>query len=384
MASDLDALVIGAGPAGSTAAVTLARAGARVRLIDRAVFPRDKLCGDTLNPGSLSLLDRLGVGRDVRACALPITGMTVTGPGAEVSADYPHGLRGMSLTRRCLDQLLLDAAAGAGARVDTGVGVSEPVVEDGRVVGVRLAGRQNEVVRAPVVIAADGRGSRLASRVNLASYARAPRRWAFGAYFANVSRMSERGEMHIRCGAYIGVAPLPGGLTNVSVVIDGSGPAKAGHYAKGEQQTLVRRTLDADAALRDRFAAATQASPVTVLGPLAVNARAAGCPGLLLAGDAAGFVDPMTGDGLRFALQGGELAAHAALDELATGRPAFGRLDAERRREFSAKWRINRALRTMVGSPGAVGFAALVSSWWSAPVEYLIQLAGDVALARRS
>ena len=386
--------MIGAGPAGSMAALTLARAGARVRLIDRAVFPRDKLCGDTLNPGSLSILDRVGIGQDVRACALPITGMMVTGPGAEVSADYPHGLRGMSLTRRCLDQLLLGAAAGAGARVDTGVGVSEPVVEDGRVVGVRLAGRQNEVVRAPVVIAADGRGSRLASRVNLASYASAPRRWAFGAYFADVSRMSERGEMHIRRAAYIGVAPLPGGLTNVSVVLDG--PAKAGHYgaaghngaagdyAKAGQQTLVRRALDADAVLRDRFAAATQVSPVTVLGPLAVNARAAGCPGLLLAGDAAGFVDPMTGDGLRFALQGGELAAHAALDELATGRPAFGRLDAERRREFSAKWRINRALRTMVGSPGAVGFAALVSSWWSAPVEYLIQLAGDVALARRS
>ena len=76
-------------------------------------------------------------------------------------------------------------------------------------------------------------------------------------------------------------------------------------------------------------------------------------PGLLLAGDAAGFVDPMTGDGLRFALRGGELAAHAALDELASGRPAFARLAALRRREFSTKWRINRALRVMVGSPRA-------------------------------
>jgi flavin-dependent dehydrogenase len=107
--------------------------------------------------------------------------------------------------------------------------------------------------------------------------------------------------------------------------------------------------LSADAVLRDRFAAATQVSPVTVLGPLAVNARAAGCPGLLLAGDAAGFVDPMTGDGLRFALRGGELAAHAALDELASGRPGYARLAALRRREFSGKWRINRALRVMVG-----------------------------------
>jgi flavin-dependent dehydrogenase len=393
---DADVLVIGGGPAGSAAAVTLARAGARVRVIDRAVFPRHKLCGDTLNPGALSILDRLGIGNDVRACALPITGMTVTGPGAEVSADYPDGMRGMSVTRRCLDQLMLNAAADAGACVETGLGISEPVLDNGRVAGVRLAIRGGEVWRAPIVIAADGRGSRLAGRVNLSSYASTPRRWAFGAYFANVTRMSARGEMHIRRGAYIGVAPLPGGLTNVSVVLDGldppaafaagaaTAPRKGGQYARDDQQTIVRRALNADAVLRDRFAAATQISPVTVLGPLAVNARAAGCPGLLLAGDAAGFVDPMTGDGLRFALRGGELAAHAALDELASGRPAYARLAALRRREFSGKWRINRALRMMVGSPGAVGFASLVSNWWSGPVEFLIQLAGDVGLARRS
>src|SRR5687767_15112143 len=368
MTRHTDALVIGAGPAGSAAALTLARAGARVRLIDRSVFPRHKLCGDTLNPGSLSILDRLGVGDDVRACALPITGMTVTGPGAEVSADYPDGLRGMSVTRRCLDQLLLNAAADAGACVETGLGVREPVLENDRVVGVRLASGGHEVLRAPMVIAADGRGSRLAARVSLSSYASTPRRWAFGAYFAHVSRMSARGEMHVRRGAYIGVAPLPGGLTNVSVVLDDLGPAKAGHYDRAEQQTIVRRALNADAVLRDRFAAATQVSPVTVLGPLAVNARGAGCPGLLLAGDAAGFVDPMTGDGLRFALRGGELAAQAALDELASGRPSYARLGALRRREFSTKWRINRALRVMVGSPGAVGLASLVSNWWSAPV----------------
>jgi flavin-dependent dehydrogenase len=363
----------------------LARAGVRVRLIDRAQFPRDKLCGDTLNPGSLSILDRLGCGAAVRARSLPITGMTVTGPGAQVSADYPDGLCGVSLTRRTLDHILLDSAAAAGAIVDTGVTVREPLVaDDGRVVGVRLAnGRDNCEMRARVVIAADGRGSRVAGHAKLSSYARTPRRWAFGAYFTGVARMTARGEMHVRPDGYVGVAPLPDGLTNVSVVRDERSGLRA---PRDDQQSLVRNALTADRELRDRFAGAIQVTPVTVMGPLAVDARASGCPGLLLAGDAAGFVDPMTGDGMRFALRGGELAAQAALQELATGQPAFVQLGGWRSREFSTKWRINRALRAIVGSPRALDLASVISRRWSAPVEYLIRVAGDVNLVpgRRS
>ncbi len=102
-----DALVVGAGPAGSIAALVLARAGVRVRLVDRARFPRDKLCGDTVNPGTLSMLDRLGIAGPLRQRATAITGMHITGPhGACVSADYPAGVRGAAITRRELDVLL--------------------------------------------------------------------------------------------------------------------------------------------------------------------------------------------------------------------------------------------------------------------------------------
>src|SRR5438045_7553920 len=96
-----DVLVVGAGPAGSIAALVLARAGVRVRLVDRARFPREKLCGDTLNPGTLAILDRLGIAAPIRARALAISGMTISGPGGTVvSADYPDGLRGAALTDR--------------------------------------------------------------------------------------------------------------------------------------------------------------------------------------------------------------------------------------------------------------------------------------------
>jgi flavin-dependent dehydrogenase len=91
--------------------------------------------------------------------------------------------------------------------------------------------------------------------------------------------------------------------------------------------------------------------------------------------------DPMTGDGMRFALRGGELAARSALRELESGAPAHEALAGDRAREFSGKWRINRALRALVGSPRALDLAAIVSRRWAAPVEYLIGVAGDIPLA---
>jgi flavin-dependent dehydrogenase len=377
-------LIVGAGPAGSIAALVLARAGVRVRLVDRARFPREKLCGDTLNPGALALLDRLAVSSGIRARALPVTGMLVTGPGgARIQADYEDGIRGGAITRRDLDMLLLEEAIQAGAAFDTGVVVRAPLMTaDGtRLLGVRVAAAASEHdLRARLVIAADGRHSRLAFNLGLARYASHPRRWAFGAYYSNVEGMTLRGEMHIRPDGYVGVAPVPGGLTNVCVVRE-LGTSLRAHRI--EADTVVMRAILSDPVLQERFARARRVGPVTVLGPLAVESRHVGQPGLLLAGDAAGFIDPMTGDGLRFAIRGAELAAAAALLDLQTGRPMHRKLAAERRREFAAKWRMNRALRALVASPRAVRIAAALASRWHAPVRMLVAQAGDVGVARR-
>src|SRR5262249_41571066 len=158
---------------------------------------------------------------------------------------YPDGVRGASISRRDLDVMLLNAAIESGVRFECGVTVREPIVDDGGLVnGVHVVSNgHNCDMRARVVIAADGRGSRLASRLQLSSYARRPRRWAFGAYFTGVAGMMPRGEMHIRPGGYIGVAPLPDGLTNVSVVRDDA------NLPHADQQSFVRDALAADSEL---------------------------------------------------------------------------------------------------------------------------------------
>src|SRR5712691_5479509 len=170
--------------------------------------------------------------------------------------------------------------------------------------------------------------------------------------------------MHIRPDGYIGVAPLPGHVANVCVVRELKNMFRA---QRVNAETVVDLAVRGDPILRERFAHARQVSEVTSLGPLAVDCPSVGYPGLLLAGDAAGFIDPMTGDGLRFALRGGELAAEAALRELSTGNPACTSLQAARAREFTSKWRMNRGLRALVGSPRALDMATQVTKQWKAP-----------------
>ena len=378
----VDVLVVGAGPAGAVAASVLATAGASVRLIDRARFPRPKLCGDTLNPGAFAVLQQLeATGRATGLCArlrtraLPIDGMTVSGPdGTTVTTDYPVGIRGLSISRSELDMMLVERAAASGVDIVEGIRAVAPVVEQGQVVGVRVEEPGSPVWPARLVIIADGRGSQLASALGLSRFARHPRRWAFGCYFSGVTGVAGHGEMHLRRYGYVGVSPLPGGLTNVCVVQT----LNQANARRLHQQSIIPTTIGADPWLRERFASAHQESPVVALGPLAIDASGSGVPGALLAGDAAGFVDPMTGDGLRFALRGGVLAARAALNELASGQPSFQVLHRQRHHEFAGKWRFNRALRWLTGSPATLDVVAWASARWSTPVRLIVREAGDV------
>jgi len=311
--------------------------------------------------------------------------------------------------------MLLQQAIAAGCDYEAAVAVRCATVDEsrgvGRVTGVVAGANGHERVQpARVVVAADGRHSTIAFGLGLAQHPKRPRRWAVGGYFENVSpstinaepaepaepaedvdqnaRRAQRalrctscfGEMHVRRNCYIGVAPVPGGLTNVCLVR----PSGAGDRALADPAGLLTRALAADSQLRDRFADARLVTPPVVLGPLAVESPHTTIDGLLFAGDAAGFIDPMTGDGLRFAVQGGELAAAAALRALDHGwSGVHARLAADRRRAFASKWRFNRALRALVSSAHAIDAAAVATRVAPGILRAVIARAGDCDLRPR-
>lgn len=381
-----DVLIVGAGPAGSIAAIVLARAGARVCLIDRASFPRPKLCGDTVNPGALAILRRLGIAACVEPHALRLDGMVVTGDSVRVEGRYPEGSHGIALARELLDGMLVSAAVRSGVEFRDRVRAGAPIAEERgdvmRVNGASCAsrGERRFDISARVTLAADGRRSSLALALGLTRHPRHPRRWAVGVHAGGVADTGRVGEMHIRRGHYLGVAPLPGGLASLCLVRPAEGPEDAFRDPAG----TLRGAFAADPMLRDRVARAEFVSSPMVLGPLAVDEvpRVHPPDGLLLAGDAAGFVDPMTGDGLRFALRGGELAAHAALRALEHGwHRVHADLARARRREFGGKWRFNRMLRALVGSAAGVRGANIGARVAPGAVRALILHASDCSVA---
>jgi len=173
----IDVLIAGAGPAGCMAGIVLARAGVRVLMFDRARFPRPKLCGDSLNPGALALLRRLGLSGFAERRGVPADGMVVTGEaGVRIEARYPEGVHGRFISRGDLDWWLLEQAIAAGVEFEDNVRVVSALFAARRqreeVAGarVRQPGRDARMVPARLTIAADGRRSALAVGLGLAHH----------------------------------------------------------------------------------------------------------------------------------------------------------------------------------------------------------------------
>lgn len=383
-------IVVGGGPAGSSAAWHLARAGADVTLVDRARFPRDKPCAEYLSPEASRLLHAMGaLDACERAGAAQLTGMVVRAPdggralGRFIAAHGFRGFRdrGLALRRVVLDAILLGAARDAGVRVVEGEQVTDLLREArGAVTGVRTLtpGGVTAEHRAALVIGADGLRSVVSRRLGLAHFARLPRRLAFVAHFRAVRDMAAFGEIHVERDGYVGLASVDRGLTNVAIVV----PVARARAAKGRANDYFDGWLAARPHLAGRFAGAERVADVLVTGPFAQHAHRAWAPGAALVGDAADFFDPATGEGIYAALRGGEMLAPFALASLGarTARDAEEALagyERARRAEFGGKWKVERIVGLLVGSPALMNRATRTLASRPEMADLLVGVGGD-------
>jgi len=344
-----DLLVIGGGPAGASTAAWAARLGLDVLLIERARFPREKACAEYLSPEAARDLDALGVLGAVEAEAQRLTGMRIVADdGADVLGRFrasdgfaPYRQYGLALPRSRLDTLVLAGAAGAGAEVRQGVALEQLVVEDGVVAGAVLReGDRRWVQRCRALVGADGVHSLVARRLGL-SRRGAPRRLALVAHLAGAREMRDYGEMFVRRGRYVGLAPVGPDLTNVAAVV----PAADARAIARDPAGFLFAELRGYPELRSRLGDCRIVREVLVAGPFARTSRRSVADGALLVGDAADFFDPFTGEGIFAALRGGRLAAEALAHALASGeatRAALRPYRRARRRAFLGKWAFER------------------------------------------
>ena len=347
---DADVLVVGAGPAGAAVSNLLARQGYRVVLLDRMTFPRDKACAEYLSPACNALLDRLGVLEAVLAQAPQrLQGMRVTDyRGRSCWGRFvQHGqyLFGFALPRLVLDHLLVQQACRVGVELYTGFWVRQPVLQGERVCGVQGTVRGRPVtLRAPLVIAADGVHSTLARRLCLVRRVRWLQHVALVTHYTQVQGIQPWGEIFLIPSGYIGLAPVSADCVNVSLVI------RAAHLATmhSRPEDILDQSLRAHPELRQRFTTAVRVKKVLTTGPMAQRLRWPWQDGILFVGDAAGFFDPLTGQGIFLALQSAILAAATSHQALSRGDVSASSLRAyflAHHHAFRDKYRLSELLQ---------------------------------------
>jgi flavin-dependent dehydrogenase len=335
---DFDAVVIGAGPAGSLAALGLARRQRRVLLVDRATFPRPKVCGCCLNASALATLDAAGLGSMVeRLGAPPLQRLSMVWRGKRAEVPLPPGV---SLSRAVMDRALVEAATAAGVefRDQTGGRVLPNSGECGeRRVKLDTAGP----VRAKIVVVADGLGgTSLRGVPGFEVQAKQATKRGLGGSTSHALDVPgiPRGAIVMACGTagYLGAVRLEGGRIDFAAAVNAEAIKQHGGVAETAHAIAIEAGVADDWPLHR--VTNWRATP----GLTRARRRVAG-PGLFVVGDAAGYVEPFTGEGMAWALAGGAAVvpiAEAAIDGVAASQAeAWTRTyrDVVRRRQMGCR-----------------------------------------------
>ena len=397
--NDADVIVVGAGPSGSTAAYYLAQAGLDVLLVEKSRFPRDKVCGDGLTPRAVKSLVAMGIDVSEEAGWLRNKGLRVIGGGLRLELDWPELSSwpgyGLVRPRSSLDEQLARRAQAAGAKLLEGTTVTGPVLDDdGRITGVETTtetaanaksksrfdnadGSPGDEVpsggttsrgttyRARVVVAADGTSSRLSVAMGLRKRDDRPMGVAVRTYYTSPRHKDDYLESWL--DLWDGDRLLPGygwvfgmgdGTSNVGLGLLNTSKA----FGNTDYRALLKRWLKS---MPDEWGYTEENRTEPVRGaalPMGLNRTPQYHRGLLLAGDAAGMVNPFNGEGIAYAMESAEILARVTAQALArptraeTERVLAGYAD-ELQAAYGRYYALGRVFVELIGRPKLMRYA---------------------------
>ena len=406
---DADVIVVGAGPAGSSAAHWCASAGLDVLLLEKAAFPRDKVCGDGLTPRAVAELARMGVNLDPADGWIRNEGLRVLAgrrswelPWPEVSAFPGYG---MARSRMTLDHRLAQHAQRSGAKLLERTKVTGPLQDErsGRVIGVRAqsADKREVEYRAPVVVAADGVSSRFATALGITRRDDRPLGTAYRTYFRTDGSAlggptarhedpwmeshlelwsGEPGKSDLLPG-YGWIFALGDGTVNVGLGSVSSTPARqsaVGH----DYRALLQQWID-NAPPEWGFTPENQVGQIRGAAlPMGFNRSPMYRDGTILVGDAAGMVSPFNGEGIAYALQAGRVAADAIAQARtrttdAAREAVLGSYAERMRADLGGYYTLGRAFVRLIEHPAIMRFGTRYALPVPAVMSLVVKLLSD-------
>jgi geranylgeranyl reductase family protein len=372
-ADTADVIVVGAGPAGSTAAYHLANSGLDVLLLEKTSFPREKVCGDGLTPRAVKALISMGISTDEDDGWLRNRGLRIIGGGGRIELDWPDLSEwpgfGTVRTRTDFDQILARQAVKAGARLRENVAVTGPLLDErtGQVIGVtaRESKEPAKNFSSRVVIACDGNSSRLSVSMGLHKRDDRPLGVAVRTYYTSPRHDDDYLEAWL--DLWDGKSLLPGygwifgmgdGTSNVGLGLLNTSEA----FGRIDYKVLLRKWL---AAMPPEwgFSEDNRTEPVRGAAlPMGFNRTPHYTRGLLLAGDSGGMVNPFNGEGIAYAMESGELAARTIVQALArhtaagTERVLLG-YPVALKQNYGGYYTLGRTFVKAIGNPAFMKFA---------------------------
>jgi 2-polyprenyl-6-methoxyphenol hydroxylase-like FAD-dependent oxidoreductase len=363
-------LIVGGGIAGSALAILLGRQGAKVELLEKRTFPREKPCGEGLMPAGVAILDQLGLLEQVGG--VRFQGVVYHSDELRIEGRFPQveGFPrfGLAQRRYRLDHVLFEAAAATpGVYARTGVCVDRLLDENGCISGVVA---DDEELRADLIVAADGAQSRVRSLLGW-NVPPAHKRVGLRAHFrlAEGRPQSPWVNVFLLQGCELYVTPLPGAEVGVAVLTTGAALGSLPEQAFDRWRRSSRF-------LTDYLDGAEQTTEVMATSPLGHHVRRGSSPGVVLLGDAAGSCDPITGGGMAQALLCAKLLARYLEDREGRDWDWLAAFERDRRALLRDYQQLTRLLLSVTRHPGLTHFSLHALRRLPGVLSHLVGVAG--------